>query len=77
MTVPLESEGRFPLTQASPGIDLDAAFIAGIQGKLTMFVRVDRPITELPPPAAQDPNAAAALQELLGGSMAKSDTLAV
>jgi Mn-containing catalase len=29
-----------------------------------MFLRVDRRITELPPPKKQDPNAAAALQAL-------------
>ena len=40
-----------------------------------MFMRVDRLITELPPPAAQDPNAAAALQELLGGKYGEMSTL--
>ena len=40
-----------------------------------MFMRVDRLITELPPPAAADPNAAAALQELLGGKYGEMSTL--
>jgi Mn-containing catalase len=40
-----------------------------------MFMRVDRLITELPPPKAQDPNAAAALQELLGGKYGEMSTL--
>ena len=40
-----------------------------------MFMRVDRLITELPPPAKQDPNAAAALQELLGGKYGEMSTL--
>lgn len=40
-----------------------------------MFMRVDRLITELPPPARQDPNAAAALQELLGGKYGEMSTL--
>lgn len=40
-----------------------------------MFMRVDRLITELPPPKSQDPNAAAALQELLGGKYGEMSTL--
>jgi len=40
-----------------------------------MFMRVDRLITELPPPTKQDPNAAAALQELLGGKYGEMSTL--
>lgn len=40
-----------------------------------MFMRVDRLITELPAPKAQDPNAAAALQELLGGKYGEMSTL--
>ena len=32
-----------------------------------MFMRIDRLLTELPEPKKPDPNAAAALQELLGG----------
>lgn len=40
-----------------------------------MFMRVDRLITELPPPKKQDPNAGAALQELLGGKYGEMSTL--
>jgi Mn-containing catalase len=40
-----------------------------------MFMRVDRLITELPPPNKADPNAAAALQELLGGKYGEMSTL--
>ena len=40
-----------------------------------MFMRVDRLITELPPPKIQDCNAAAALQELLGGKYGEMSTL--
>ena len=40
-----------------------------------MFMRVDRLITDLPPPQKQDPNAAAALQELLGGKYGEMSTL--
>ena len=40
-----------------------------------MFMRVDRLITELPPPMRPDPNAAAALQELLGGKYGEMSTL--
>ena len=40
-----------------------------------MFMRVDRLITDLPPPKKQDPNAAAALQELLGGKYGEMSTL--
>jgi Mn-containing catalase len=40
-----------------------------------MFMRVDKLITELPPPKKQDPNAAAALQELLGGKYGEMSTL--
>ena len=40
-----------------------------------MFLRVDKLQIELPAPAAQDPNAAAALQELLGGKYGEMSTL--
>jgi Mn-containing catalase len=40
-----------------------------------MFLRVDKLQIELPPPAQQDPNAAAALQELLGGKYGEMSTL--
>jgi Mn-containing catalase len=40
-----------------------------------MFMRVDRLQTELPAPKRQDPNAAAALQELLGGKYGEMSTL--
>jgi Mn-containing catalase len=40
-----------------------------------MFMVVDPPITELLPPKPQDPNAAAALQELLGGKYGEMSTL--
>src|SRR5688572_13988108 len=40
-----------------------------------MFLRVDKLQIELPAPTAQDPNAAAALQELLGGKYGEMSTL--
>lgn len=40
-----------------------------------MFLRVDKLQIELPAPAAQNPNAAAALQELLGGKYGEMSTL--
>jgi Mn-containing catalase len=40
-----------------------------------MFMRVDRLQVELPAPLRQDPNAAAALQELLGGKYGEMSTL--
>src|SRR5690606_94427 len=40
-----------------------------------MFLRVDKLQIELPPPARRDPNAAAALQELLGGKYGEMSTL--
>jgi len=40
-----------------------------------MFLRVDRLQIELPPPTRQDPNAGAALQELLGGKYGEMSTL--
>jgi Mn-containing catalase len=40
-----------------------------------MFLRVDRLQVELPAPKKQDPNAAAALQELLGGKYGEMSTL--
>jgi Mn-containing catalase len=40
-----------------------------------MFLRVDKLQIELPAPLAQDPNAAAALQELLGGKYGEMSTL--
>jgi Mn-containing catalase len=40
-----------------------------------MFMRINRLQVELPPPAEQDPNAAAALQELLGGKYGEMSTL--
>src|SRR5690606_5747447 len=39
------------------------------------FLRVDKLQIELPPPAKQDPNAASALQELLGGKYGEMSTL--
>src|SRR5687768_18445202 len=40
-----------------------------------MFMRVDKLQTELPIPKAPNPNAAAALQELLGGKYGEMSTL--
>jgi Mn-containing catalase len=40
-----------------------------------MFLRVDRLQVEIPPPLRQDPNAGAALQELLGGKYGEMSTL--
>jgi Mn-containing catalase len=40
-----------------------------------MFMVVDPPITELLPPKPQDPNAVAALQELLCGKFGEMSTL--
>ncbi len=40
-----------------------------------MFLRVDKLQIELPPPKKQDPNAGAALQELLGGKYGEMSTL--
>jgi Mn-containing catalase len=40
-----------------------------------MFLRVDKLQIELPPPLQQDPNAGAALQELLGGKYGEMSTL--
>ena len=40
-----------------------------------MFLRIDKLQTELPAPKRQDPNAAAALQELLGGKYGEMSTL--
>ena len=40
-----------------------------------MFLRIDKLQTELPAPKKQDPNAAAALQELLGGKYGEMSTL--
>ena len=40
-----------------------------------MFMRIDKLQTELPAPKKQDPNAAAALQELLGGKYGEMSTL--
>lgn len=40
-----------------------------------MLMRVDRLITKVPTPTKQDPNAAAALQELLGGKYGEMSTL--
>src|SRR4029079_19318309 len=40
-----------------------------------MFLRVDKLQIELPPPAEQDPDTAAALQELLGGKYGEMSTL--
>ena len=40
-----------------------------------MFLRVDKLQTEIPAPRRQDPNAAAALQELLGGKYGEMSTL--
>lgn len=40
-----------------------------------MFMKIDRLLTELPEPTAPNPNAAAALQELLGGKYGEMSTL--
>ena len=40
-----------------------------------MFLRVDKLLTELPQPKKQDPNAGAALMELLGGKYGEMSTL--
>src|SRR6201999_267043 len=40
-----------------------------------MFLRIDKLQTELPAPKEADPNAAAALQELLGGKYGEMSTL--
>jgi Mn-containing catalase len=40
-----------------------------------MFLRIDKLQIELPAPKKQDPNAAAALQELLGGKYGEMSTL--
>src|SRR5436190_21780056 len=40
-----------------------------------MFMRIDRLQAELPEPKKPDPNAAAALQELLGGKYGEMSTL--
>ena len=40
-----------------------------------MFLRIDKLQIELPAPERQDPNAAAALQELLGGKYGEMSTL--
>ncbi len=40
-----------------------------------MFMRIDRLLAELPEPKKPDPNAAAALQELLGGKYGEMSTL--
>ncbi|MCJ2067294.1 manganese catalase family protein, partial [Methylobacterium sp. J-030] len=40
-----------------------------------MFMKIDRLLTELPEPKKPEPNAAAALQELLGGKYGEMSTL--
>jgi Mn-containing catalase len=40
-----------------------------------MFMRIDKLQIDLPAPTKQDPNAAAALQELLGGKYGERSTL--
>ncbi|MBE7212366.1 MAG: manganese catalase family protein, partial [Gluconacetobacter diazotrophicus] len=40
-----------------------------------MYMRIDRLLTELPEPRKPEPNAAAALQELLGGKYGEMSTL--
>jgi Mn-containing catalase len=40
-----------------------------------MFQRIDKLLVDLPPPTRADPNAAAALQELLGGKYGEMSTL--
>lgn len=42
---------------------------------LKMFLRIDRLQVELPMPKEPDPNAAAAVQELLGGRFGEMSTL--
>jgi Mn-containing catalase len=44
-------------------------------GEIPMFMRVDKLQAELPAPKKKDPNAAAALQELLGGKYGEMSTL--
>ena len=39
-----------------------------------MILRIDRLLTELPPPSTPDPNGAAAVQELLGGKFGEMST---
>jgi Mn-containing catalase len=46
-----------------------------LRQEMSMFLRVDKLQIELPAPAQQDPNAAAALQELLGGKYGEMSTL--
>jgi Mn-containing catalase len=40
-----------------------------------MFLRVDKLLTELPTPTKENPNAASALQELLGGKYGEMSTI--
>jgi len=40
-----------------------------------MFMKIDRLLAELPEPKKPEPNAAAALQELLGGKYGEMSTL--
>src|ERR1700761_1620474 len=46
-----------------------------LPGSTPMFMRVDRLQAELPSPKKADPNAAAALQELMGGKYGEMSTL--
>jgi manganese catalase len=54
---------------------LDALLLYKTKRRRTMFLRIDRLQIELPLPTEADPNAAAALQELLGGKYGEMSTL--
>src|SRR3954449_8561807 len=43
-------------------------------GRLQMILRIDRLLTELPPPSTPDPAGAAVVQELLGGKFGEMST---
>src|SRR5829696_3797870 len=60
----LEPTHRFPVGPGPPSY-----------WRARMFLRVDKLQVELPAPLRQDPNAAAALQELLGGKYGEMSTL--
>jgi hypothetical protein len=56
----------------SPGLLVSAPLT---KGEFSVFLRIDRLQIELPLPAEPAPNAAAALQELLGGKYGEMSTL--